>query len=195
MKKIIYVIALFTSVMQAQVGIGTTNPTSKLEIDASTDAIPALEIVPRTTAPTGTANGQISMIDGSLYIYDVTRAKWLSSETITLNFGYFDVIQNGYLDYSGLIYADETSGSKMPMNGTLVYATIQTSGGNTTKQFRVRKNGTTTNIQNMNLTSGTYTDNTLNMDFNAGDFLNVFVTNNGTSVNKPIVTLYIKWRK
>lgn len=35
MKKIIYVIALFTSVMQAQVGIGTTTPSGALEVNSA----------------------------------------------------------------------------------------------------------------------------------------------------------------
>jgi hypothetical protein len=35
MKKIIYIIALFTSVMQAQVGIGTTSPSGALEVNSA----------------------------------------------------------------------------------------------------------------------------------------------------------------
>lgn len=193
MKKIIYVIALFTSVMHAQVGIGTTNPTSKLEIDASTDAIPALEIVPRTTAPTGTANGQISMIDGSLYIYDVTRAKWLSSETLPFSFALSGTGNNGvYLGYSGV--TSSLTGVKMPFDGTIVIVTAESSGQNANKGFEIRKTTANTTIFTFNLVNYTYTNSTLNIDFNAGDYLNVFSNTTANTAN-PIVNIFVKWRK
>lgn len=190
MKKFIYVIALFTSVMQAQVGIGTTNPTAKLEIDASTDAIPALEIVPITTVPTGTASGQMVIKDGSLYIYDQTRVKWLSSETMTYAFGRAGGTDNIYLEYSGV--ANANSGAKILKNATIVGITAQSSGGVTTKAFDIElSTGTST----FSLVGGEYSSNIANIDVDAGDYIAIFVRNAGNDVNNPTVTLHLKWRE
>lgn len=197
MKKIIYVFALFTSVMNAQVGIGTTNPTAKLEIDASIDAIPALEIVPRTTAPTGTASGQISIMDGSLYVYDATRAKWLSSETMVFPFGKNgSVIAGDYLQYARVEH--QNSGAKVLQNATIVGIAAEASGGNPTKGFDIiiKTGGTTTTVSttSFSLTGSTYLNPTANINLSAGDYISI-QTRGGTDVNNPTVTLYVKWRK
>ena len=73
----------------AQVGIGTITPNAELEIK-SNSTLPALELNPQT-APVGTATGQIAVIGDKLYMFDVTRAKWLSVEATMLNFG----LENG----------------------------------------------------------------------------------------------------
>ena len=69
--------------MLSQVVVGTTDPTSELEIETTDTGIPALEINPQT-APVGSANGQIAVIGDKLYMYDLTRTKWLSIETTAL---------------------------------------------------------------------------------------------------------------
>lgn len=195
MKKIIYVIALFTSVMNAQVGIGTTNPTSKLEIDATADAIPALEIVPVTTVPTGSESGQMIIKDGSLFIYDSVRGKWLSSETMIYPFGNDGGTNNRRLDFAGLDN-QTNSGAKILKNATIVGITSMASGGNNTKSFNIiERNGTTTiNTNTFSLTALNYSSTTTNIDITAGNYITIF-TPNDTSVNSPTVILHIKWRE
>jgi hypothetical protein len=175
-------------------GIGTVNPTAKLEIDATTENIPALEIVPRATAPTGTANGQIVVIDNSMYMFDIVRSKWLSSETMPLSFGNNGNTGDRYLNFA-TVTNQANSGAKMPYNGTIVAISVQSAGGNSTKGFEIRKNGTTTSLFSFNLTANAYINSTTNIDFNAGDFLNVFVVSSGTNVTNPATILFIKWRK
>lgn len=175
------------------VGINTTSATSKLEIDASTGTTPPLEIVPRTTVPTGTAGGQIAVIDNSLYIYDVSRTKWLSSETVTFEWGHDGNLKGAYLDCAGVLNEPNT-GVKMPYNGTIIAITALQSGGDASKGFVVRKNSASTDLISFNLTSFTYNAST-NIDFNADDFLKVFTVAAGGECTNPVVTLYIKWRK
>lgn len=196
MKKITLTFLFINFFAFAQVGIGTTNPTAKLEIDASQDAIPALEIVPRTTAPTGTANGQISIIDGSLYIYDLTRAKWLSSETIIFPFGLNGVVATEYLQYARV--ANQYSGAKVLQNSTIIGISSEASAGNASKSFDITvKTGGTTTIVSTNtfsLNGYTYLNSTANINVSAGDYITVS-SNGGADVNNPTVTLYLKWRK
>lgn len=177
----------------SQVGIGTTSPTAKLDIDAAADAIPALSIRPRATAPTGTADGQIAMIDKSLYIYDTTRNKWLSSETVTVTWGNNGGNDDEFLDLGNV--GTLGSGIKMPQNGTIVYISAQSSGGVSTKGIEIRKNNPSSTINTFNLLANSYTNNSANLDFNAGDFLKIYVSSAGGDVNDPVVTLWIKWRK
>jgi len=178
-----------------RLGIGTVNPTAKLEIDATTENIPALEIVPRTTAPTGTANGQIAVIDNSMYMFDLGRNKWLSVETMPFAFGNSGSTNNSYLNFT--TFANQNSSAKMPFDGTIVAITVQTSGGGSgaTKGFEIRKNGTTASIFSFNLVAYAYMNTTTNIDFNAGDFINVFAVAGGGSPSDPVATLFINWRK
>ena len=176
-----------------KVGIGTTAPTAKLEIDATDETIPPLEIVPSATVPTGTANGQIMVMDNSIFIFDVTRNKWLSSETISTSYTLNGGSSNEYLRFENI--RSQNSGPKMPFAGTIVAITAQSSGGVANKGFEIRKNGAGASLFNFNLAANTYTNTTTNINFNAGDFLNVFVVNAGIDVNDPSVLLFIKWRK
>ena len=193
MKKFIYVITLFTSVMQAQVGIGTTNPTAKLEIDASADAIPALEIVPSITAPTGTANGQIAVIDGSLYIYDVTRAKWLSSETISFSFGLNGTYDDGYLQFSRV--QNGLSGAKILKDATIVGITAVTSGGNPTKLIEIDGSTLGLAFANFNLIATQYLSSITDINVPEGENINIYVADPGPTISNLSVTIYLKWRK
>ena len=122
----------------AQVGIGTITPSSQLEIsnDISNPNLPLLELNPQS-APVGSATGQLAVIGDILYMYDGTRGKWLSLETVSLQYA-----KNGGADNDGLRFGgdvrDNSSGAKMPFDGTIVYATIETSGGVADKLFDIK---------------------------------------------------------
>ncbi len=74
MKKIIYVIALFTSVMQAQVGIGTTTPSGALEVNSAMP-LPSTQkagFVPPTVALSAT-NSTVTTTAGVSVINPLTN--------------------------------------------------------------------------------------------------------------------------
>lgn len=202
MKKIITVlIVLLTPVfVYSQVGIGTTVPTAEFEIMASPTGIPALKLNPQTS-PLGTSTGQIAVIEDTLYLYDDTRGKWLSIESTALQFGYALTADNQVLWFGGDV-GDTGTGALMPFDGTIVYVTAQSSGGNTSKRMNLLLNGT--NIANntdpnlsgrFNLSGGSFLLTSYNIDFNAGDYLSVKATANGAGVNDPTVIIWVKWRK
>jgi len=184
----------------AQVGIGTVLPTAQLEI--SNDPLlpnePLLELNPQT-APVGTADGQLAVIDDKLFLYDLARGKWLSTDTTALNFGWAGTADNQVLWFGGDI---ELTGPIMPLDGTIVFVTINSTGGNTTKRMDLRINGT--NVGNdpdptldgrINLVAGSFSYSDFNIDFNAGDYITINAANNGAGVDDPVAVIWVKWRE
>lgn len=186
----------------SQVGIGTTDPTAELEIETTSSGIPALEINPQTT-PTGTANGQITVINNKLYMFDTSRGvlsalgKWLSVETTTLPYARGGNNRNNQVLRFGGVVSNQNSGALMPFDGTIVVGSARISGGDATKQFsiEVRNGATVVSTTNFNLTASEYTDTTLNIDFSAGDYIIARISNVGTTVNNPNLILWVKWRQ
>jgi len=183
----------------AQVGVNTISPTAELEIATNPTGIPALELNPQT-APVGTANGQISVIGDELYLYDSARGKWLSTSGILLNFGLESNVDGQFLEYAGDVLL---TGPRMPKDGTIVYVTINASGGQANKAYQLFRNGTAVPNNDANpsidgiiqANGTTFTNTAYNLNFNAGDFIRVNVASEGNAVVNPVVLLWVKWRK
>jgi hypothetical protein len=139
------------------------------------------------------------VIGDKLYMYDNTRGKWLSTETTALNFAWAGNASNQTLWFGGDV---ENTGPIMPLDGTIVYMTINSSGGQANKAFDIQVNGA--NLGNntdptldgrINLTAGTFSYSSYNIDFNAGDYIQLRVRNNGaTGVDDPTAIIWVKWR-
>ncbi len=189
----------FTNVMHSQVGVGTTNPTAELEIETTGTGIPALEINPQT-APTGTADGQLTVIGDKLYMYDLTRAKWLSVEVSILALG-----RSGNQDGVNLRapgnQGNNRSGYLMPYDGTIVYITAKSNNnsGAQAKQLtvQVRNANTTNSTITFSTAASEYINTTVNTDFSAGDYINGTIDSadgNG-NINNVSVIIWVKWRQ
>lgn len=195
----IFLLLILTS-GYAQIGINVTGtPNSELEIQAFDNDIPALELNPQT-APTGTATGQLAVIDDVLYHYDATRAKWLSVESEVMMFGENSALQGAYTRFGGDLRTGN-NGALMPFDGTIVYATGRLSSGDTDKVITIRvRNGTTNQVtQDISFapaagTSAEFNLNDVNLDFSAGDYLTVFVAA-GDTITEHTVMLWVKWRQ
>ncbi|MDO5977947.1 hypothetical protein [Flavivirga spongiicola] len=206
MKKIAYSVMLLCSYYSfSQVGIGTTTPSSELEIETTNTGIPALELNPQS-APTGSVTGQLAVIGDKLFMYDATRVKWLSTETTALQYGYENSADDQVIWFGGDVgnnsATDTASGAKMPFDGTIVYMTIESSGGNASKSFEIEINGTAvpnnadpTLDGRFNLSGGSFTRTTFNIDFNAGDYIMLRARSNGSGVIDPAAIIWVKWRE
>jgi hypothetical protein len=185
----------------SQVGIGTTLPSAQLDIYLDPAAtIPALEI-PQQTAPNGTFTGQIALIGDKLFMYDATRTKWLSLESTALQYAKNGDADDEMLRFGGNV-RDDDSGPKMPFDGTIVYVTAQSSGGETNKQFDLKinssdigNNANPTLDGRFNLSGGSFSYSEYNIDFNANDYITVEVRDNGDDIEDPVVVIWIKWRQ
>jgi hypothetical protein len=205
MKKIKIVFILLPIFTLAQVGISTTNPTATLEIATSdTETMPPFEIESRSTTPTGTSDGQMAVIDSMLFLYSVSKNKWLSLETIPLTFtNYFQTGSSTY-SYGHLTTSNSINvGIKLPYDRTIVAITFQQfyNSNASNKNFEIRRNFTQIStvdvIHTFTLAGITYNNNNVNIDFNSGDYLSLYCVNDGVpgSLSSPVATLFIKWRK
>ncbi len=175
-------------------GVGSgrtiTVDSGAVAFDASASNYAPIELTERSSAPTqGLAAGQISVINGTLYAYDATRSKWLS---VAENMYHWSeksasgkIMQIGNAINIGLGY-------RIPANATVVKITVWSSGGNATKGFELRINGTA--AKSFSLTNRVYTSTNDNIDLVAGDVLQMYISSSGASVDDPIATVYLKYR-
>lgn len=163
-----------------------------VKLDATSGSYAPIELTQQSALPTsGLAAGQLAYVGGTLYSYDGARSKWLS---VTENiYHWSDSSASGKIMQIGGAL-DIGLGFKIPQNATVTKVTVWSSGGNATKAFEVRKNGSTTPLKSFALASGSYVSTNDSIDINAGDVLQVYVSAAGTSVLDPVVSIYLKWR-
>jgi hypothetical protein len=133
-------------------------------------------------------------------MYDSSRGKWLSTNGVLLNFGLESSVDNRFLEYAGDVLL---SGPRMPKDGTIVYVTINSSGGEANKKYELFLNnsGVPNNDANpsvdgiLQASGASFTTTTYNLDFNAGDYIRVYASAEGNAVLNPVVLLWVKWRK
>jgi len=137
------------------------------------------------------------VIGNCLYLFDSGRGKWLSVESSTFNFGKDTWAGDDYLEYAGDI---DESGPQMPRNGTVVYATFNTTNGDPTHSGAIKIIDTTSDPEievsstPMVLEEGTRVYDNLNIDFDAGDKIRIYIDPSAWGVENPSVVLWIKWR-
>jgi len=161
-------------------------------LNASNNYAP-LQLSPISYTPTtGLAAGQLANISGVLYNYDGTRSKWLSVDQPSVSFQ----AKRGDANYlSSGFHSDLNSGYSLLRNGTIVGVSANGGSGNQTKGFSIRLNGSMTDISTFSLTAGSYTNDALDINFVAGDILQVYCSATGASINDPRVNITIAWRK
>lgn len=159
---------------------------------------PNMYLTNKTAAPStnlGTSTQfPMTLINGQLAIYDKTnsRNKSLSVSRQYVTFGGRDSTNttNEYL--RNALFTSNESSTRLIQNATLVGISVQTNGAETWIA-RVRRNGVVTNLYSKSLTASAGTqDNTLNVDFAAGDVVQVYCE--GTGVNRPLVVLEFAYR-
>jgi hypothetical protein len=133
----------------------------------------------------------IASIGNKLAIYDKTnsRNKWLSIDHEMILFtGRENNNNKNEYAYLGLVNTFST-GWRAPFAGTIVGLCAQTEVADTWT-MRVRKNGAAANIASLAMVaSDGATDNTLNVDFVAGDRLQVYI--DGSGVHSPVMKVEI----
>jgi hypothetical protein len=133
--------------------------------------------------------------DGRLWVYDITRSKWLSSDRLNASGGRKGRIKNGYLRILDGQSCNLT-GYRLPRNGTITAIAAQTRD-NETWTLRVRKNGDPTDIASLalNNVAGGH-DTTVDVDVSEGDLIQLFAeTTTFFGIKDPFVWVEIAWRE
>ena len=154
-----------------------------------------LELTPKADrSTTGLAAGQIEVgTNGIAYIYDATRAKWLSLQRFQLVFGRSGPTKNQYLPFGTGNLPSNNSGYRMLRNATIIGMSTQLDSSGTCN-IHCQKNDETTNIASLAIASEVGNQRTdLNIDLAAGDFLQSYLEATNT-VKDPVVIIEIAWR-
>jgi hypothetical protein len=162
-------------------------------LNSTTSSNAPFEIVSITTAPTTNLSaGQMTVVNGMLYVFDSTRGKWLSADK--RNVSYEIRYGNGvYLSTNN--QSDHATGWTALSGGTILGVSAAGGHGNQTKKFSIRKNGVDTDLFYFNLAAGKYVNSSLSLDFSAGDVIQIYcyadTQGNGGLVYSPRVALNI----
>jgi hypothetical protein len=177
-----------------------TVDSGSVKLDSTSGNYAPVELTDRASAPsTGSAAGQLAVINGILYAYDSDRSKWLSVQRMFLMFGKRGNTRDQYLSFYGSDMTSNNSGIRVPRNATIVSMSAELDAaapaGNAT--FYVRKNDVATNIESLQVMNGQVgahdTSSTIDTDISAGDFLQAWLDSD-SNVEDPIVMVEIAWR-
>lgn len=136
------------------------------------------------------AASQIYVFDGIAYILDPIRGKYLSTGRTQLSFGYYGPNQSSrYLRVEGVTTSG--NGWMMMRNATLTGLCTR-SRSSTTYQLQIRKNDVTTPIQTIVANAGSGVSDTLDVNVNKGDYVQLFI--DGTAIDHPLAFLELAWR-
>ena len=177
----------------AGAGRTVTVDAGAVQLTASASGYSPLELTDLAAAPQlGLDAGQLAVINGLLYTYDDTRAKWLSVQRIMVAFGRRGNSNNQYLNHYGGNIAASQGGLRMARNATIVSLAGEFSAA-ATADLHVRRNDAAADIATLSVAAaqGAH-DNTIDVDLTAGDFLQSYVDNGPCS--DPMFMVEIAWR-
>jgi len=172
--------------------IDSTAGAVKIDVGTATNA--PLELTEKATLPTtGLAGGQLTTKDGTLFVYDGTRSKWVSTNRMFVVFGRKGKTKNQYLNiYSGDVPSN-LSGIPLAKDAVILsMAGVFESSG--TGTFEIRKDDGTSPIVSLALSAeDKKQETTTNIDLNAGETLQGYFSNSSVC-DSPIIVLEIAWR-
>jgi hypothetical protein len=137
------------------------------------------------------AASQIIFVADIPYVNDPIRGKLLSCARTILTSAYYGLNQSSrYLRISGVTSAGP-QGILMPRDGTITAMTAK-SRSTGVWNFEVRRNGIPITLSGIPVVSSVGSDPLMDVDFNAGDFLQFYL--NGSAVDHPIASVEVAWR-
>jgi hypothetical protein len=156
------------------------------------------EIADGTATILGITDLTFSTINGQaiLTYADATRVKTLSTDSFAVTFSENKVGNNDWVNIAGAI--DATSGFIIPLNATVVGATMHTANNNgNTKNLDLYVDGVSTaSILTVTGAAGEQEDRdeTLNIDVNQDQKVRIRGDAAGGTIEDTVVTLWLRWR-
>jgi hypothetical protein len=152
-------------------------------------------IVTSGTEPPASGTGGIWYNNNNdlIYYWDMTRNKWLSIYTVNYLFTYSGNIDGLYMSVGNVVNA--YANFRILREATIVSVTADVDpvlSQTATKAFEIQADQVS--IYNFSLINYTYTNETLNVDVNPGQELQMYVSAADARVRDPIVVLELRWR-
>ncbi len=135
--------------------------------------------------------GEVVYDNGSAYLYDPTRDKFLACDRATAHISRYGAnLKDTYLQVGGVSTAGD-QGILMMRKGTITGLAIKS---RSTDNFyvEIRKNNSPTTIYQLQVIGGQGVNATLDIDFDALDNIQIFMRGNG--IDHPIASLEYTWR-
>lgn len=131
----------------------------------------------------------ITVQNGEVYFTDTTRNKLLSMTE--LSYTWSDPAADGKFLRIGLA-KNVGTGYVIPKDATVTKLGISISGGFLTKEFDILSNNNV--ISTISLSGGIYISDSLNLDINQGDILQIAASATGGAARDIVATVYLRWR-
>jgi len=134
--------------------------------------------------------------NGILLFYDNSRTRWISVTRQFVSFGLKNrnISDSRWMQVTGDAYSLNT-GYRLPRNAILTSLTVQTQNNVSNCAFRLRRNGVASNIASLTLVGqDANTLDNLNVDLDAGDWLQVYLEITSGNVDHPELLLELAWR-
>lgn len=135
--------------------------------------------------------GEVVYNNGSAYLYDPTRDKFMAVDRATAHLSRYGAnIQDSYLQIGGVSTSGD-QGILMMRKGTITGLAIK-SRSSDNFFVEIRKNNSTTTLYQLQAMAGQGVNAVLDIDFDALDNIQLFLRGNG--IDHPIASLEYTWR-
>ena len=133
----------------------------------------------------------IQWINGLPYLQDPLRGKLLSLTRLTQSFNYYGPNQESrYLRLGDVVGSG--NGLIMTRNACITALTAKSRSLNSWT-VEIRKNDQATPLHTLNVNAGLGIADTLDINVNAGDFVQIFI--NGSAIDHPLAFIELAWRQ
>lgn len=134
--------------------------------------------------------------NGILLFYDESRSKHLSASREMLTFG---INHKSISDTRWMMVVSKipsaVTGYRLVRNATITSITIQSQNPITDCTFYIVKNDNASTVTSAQITSASYKNiDNLNIDVNADDWLQAYITPTSGNVDLPVLVLEFAWR-
>jgi len=149
-------------------------------------------VVVSGTTPPSESNLWYNSNDNIIYYYDNVRSKWLSTSILNYLFTYSANIDGLYMSVGNII--DAYAHYNIVRDATIVSASAEQrpAGSFATKGYEIHTDGSS--VYSFSMVSHSYANNSLNVDIDQDEGLQVFCTAAGSKSRDPIVNLELRWR-
>jgi len=140
-------------------------------------------------------DGVLKQVNGVLFYYDIARGKWISvfREVFSFTHDHRNIVADIWLRIEGKIPSN-INGYLMSRDSVITALSAKTENISDCI-FHIRKNGSPTDITSLTFNNQTIGSiNSLNIDLDAGDYIQCFLEVTSGNVDYPVVNIEVAAR-